>query len=59
MEFLIILIILIVVIVLPNIKVVLERRIVAFEEDGMEAMHSLLVNKMPVIIAAAHGKSIF
>lgn len=38
---------------------VLEQRVVAFPEEGMEALHLLKVVDFPVIIAAAHGKSIY
>lgn len=37
----------------------LETRVVAFPEEGMEAMHCLKVDRYPCIIAAAHGKSIY
>ena len=37
----------------------MERQIVAFPEEGMEAMYRLKVEKYPCIIAAAHGISIF
>ncbi len=36
-----------------------ERRVLAFEELGMEALHLIKVDKYPAIIAAAHGKSIY
>lgn len=35
------------------------KKIVAFSEEGMEALHIIEVEKFPAIIAAAHGKSIF
>jgi fumarate hydratase subunit beta len=38
---------------------VIEQRIVAFPEEGMEAMHLLKVIDFPMIIAAAHGQSIY
>jgi fumarate hydratase subunit beta len=38
---------------------ILEQRIVAFPEEGMEALHALKIKDVPVIIAAAHGKSIY
>ena len=38
---------------------VVDKRIAAFSEEGMEALHMLQVVKFPVIIAVAHGKSIF
>ena len=37
----------------------LSQKVVAFEEEGMEALHLLEVDKFPAIIAAAHGKSIY
>lgn len=37
----------------------LEQSVVAFPEEGMEAFHMLKVDKYPVIIAAAHGRSIY
>lgn len=37
----------------------LEQRVVAFPEEGMEALHLLKVDKYPCIIAAAHGQSIY
>ena len=36
-----------------------ERRVVAFPELGMEALHMLRVDRYPAIIAAAHGRSIY
>lgn len=38
---------------------VISKKIVAFEEEGMEAVHELEVKNIPGIIAVAHGKSIF
>jgi fumarate hydratase subunit beta len=38
---------------------VVSRKVVAFEEEGMEAIHSLEVLGLPCIVAAAHGKTIF
>lgn len=35
------------------------KRIVAFENEGMEAMHELEVEGLPAIVAIAHGESIF
>jgi len=35
------------------------QRVVAFPEDGMEALHELVVEDYPAVIAAAHGKSIY
>ncbi len=37
----------------------LERKVVAFPELGMEALHLLKVDGFPAIIAAAHGKSLY
>jgi len=37
----------------------LERRVMAFPEEGMEAMHQIKIDNFPVIIAVAHGKSIY
>ncbi len=37
----------------------IERRVAAFPELGMEALHILKVDKYPAIIAAAHGRSIY
>jgi fumarate hydratase subunit beta len=34
-------------------------KVVAFKEEGMEAMHSLEVIGLPCIVAAAHGNTIF
>ncbi len=38
---------------------ILSIEIVKFPEEGMEALHRLKVSGMPVIIAIAHGKSLF
>jgi len=35
------------------------KRIIAFPEEGMEAFFELTVEKLPAIVAIAHGKSIF
>lgn len=35
------------------------RKIAAFPEDGMEALHELVVEDLPAIVAIAHGKSLF
>lgn len=50
--------------VLPPVSALLESRIiskkvVAFPEEGMEALHLLEVEKFPCIIAAAQGRSIY
>ena len=37
----------------------LSQKVVAFEEEGMEALHLLEVDEFPAIIAAAHGNSIY
>ncbi len=36
-----------------------ERRVVAFPELGMEALHLIRVDRYPAIIGAAHGRSIY
>ncbi len=36
-----------------------ERKVVAFPELGMEALHLIKVDRYPAIIAAAHGRSIY
>lgn len=36
-----------------------EERVVAFPELGMEALHLIRVDRYPVIIGAAHGRSIY
>lgn len=38
---------------------VLSRKVVAFPEEGMEALHLLEVEAFPVIVAIAQGKSVF
>jgi fumarate hydratase subunit beta len=38
---------------------VVSRRVLAFEEEGMEAIYSLEVIGLPCIVAAAHGKTIY
>ncbi|MDE6566980.1 MAG: fumarate hydratase C-terminal domain-containing protein, partial [Lachnospiraceae bacterium] len=37
----------------------ISRKVAAFPELGMEAFHQLEIVQYPVIIAAAHGKSIY
>lgn len=37
----------------------LEQKVIAFPEEGMEALHLLKIKDYPCIIAAAHGKSIY
>lgn len=36
-----------------------ERKVVAFPELGMEALHLIRVDRYPAIIGAAHGRSIY
>lgn len=36
-----------------------ERKVIAFSELGMEALHLIHVDRFPAIIAAAHGESIY
>ena len=38
---------------------VVSKRVAAFEEEGMEAIHELVVDGLPGIVAIAHGKSIY
>lgn len=38
---------------------VVSKRVLAFEEEGMEAIYSLEVRGLPCIVAAAHGKTIY
>ena len=38
---------------------VISRKVVAFENEGMEAIHLLEVRGIPCIVAAAHGKAIY
>jgi fumarate hydratase subunit beta len=38
---------------------VISRKVVAFKEEGMEAIHSLEVQDVPCIVAAAHNKTIY
>ncbi len=38
---------------------VISRRVVAFENEGMEAIHLLEVCGIPCIVAVAHGKTIY
>jgi len=50
--------------IIPPVTALLEsktvsKRVIAFEDDGMEAMYEIKVNGYPAIIAAAHGKSIY
>jgi fumarate hydratase subunit beta len=34
-------------------------KVIAFEHEGMEAMHEIEVEGLPAIIAVAHGESIY
>lgn len=50
--------------VIPPVTALLEKRtlskeIVAFGELGMEAFYKIRIDKYPIIIAAAHGRSVF
>ena len=38
---------------------IISQRAVAFPEEGMEALHELVVDKFPAIVAIAGGQSIF
>ncbi len=51
-------------VVIPPISALLadrliSKRVIAFPEEGVEAMHELVVERLPGIVAVAHGKSIF
>ena len=51
-------------IVIPPITALLQERLiskklVAFPEEGMEAMYELKVDRIPGVVAAANGKSIY
>jgi fumarate hydratase subunit beta len=51
-------------VVVPSLSALLQsklvsKRVVAYEEEGMEAMHELVINGLSGIVAAAHGKSLF
>lgn len=37
----------------------LEKRVIAFPELGMEALHELVVEQYPAIVAAAHNRTIY
>ena len=37
----------------------LSQKVIAFEEEGMEALFEIEVDRLPAIIAAAHGRNIF
>ena len=50
--------------VIPPVTALLEskiskKRVAAFPEEGMEALHQLRVDGFPCIIAAAHGQAIY
>lgn len=50
--------------VMPPVSALLEskaseRRVLAFPELGMEALHIIKADKFPAIICAAHGRSIY
>ncbi|MEL7671182.1 fumarate hydratase C-terminal domain-containing protein [Methanobacterium sp.] len=38
---------------------VVSKQVAAFEEEGMEAIHELVVDGLPGIVAIAHGESIY
>ena len=38
---------------------ILSQRVVAFSDEGIEALHELEVARIPAIIAAANGKTVF
>ena len=38
---------------------IIEQRVVAFDEEGMEALHELKVDAFPAIVAAAHGEKLY
>jgi fumarate hydratase subunit beta len=38
---------------------IIERKVAAFPEEGMEALHLLNVKEFPCIVAAAHGRTIY
>jgi fumarate hydratase subunit beta len=40
-------------------SLIVTKRVVAFAEEGMEAIHELTVKSFPGIVAIAHGKSIY
>jgi len=51
-------------IVVPPVSALLQsklisKKIIAFEEEGMEAVHELVVSGLPGVIAAANGQSVF
>lgn len=37
----------------------ISQKVVAFKEEGMEALFEIKVNRLPAVIAIAHGKTIF
>jgi fumarate hydratase subunit beta len=40
-------------------KTILSKRVVAFPEEGIEAIHELTVKNFPVIVAIAQGRTIY
>ncbi len=51
-------------IVVPPVSALLQsrlisKRVVAFPEEGIEALHELTIEGLPGVVAAANGKSIF
>lgn len=38
---------------------IIERKVAAFQEEGMEALHLLRVKEIPCIVAAAHGRTVY
>lgn len=38
---------------------ILQQKVVAFSEEGMEALHLLEVDRFPAIIVAAHGETLY
>ena len=38
---------------------ILSQKVIAFEEEGMEALFEIQVERLPAIIAVAHGRTIF
>lgn len=51
-------------VVVPSLSALLQsklvsKRVVAYKEEGMEAMHELIINGLSGIVAVANGKSLF
>ncbi len=40
-------------------RTVVSKKVVAFPEEGIEAIHELIVKKFPAIVAVSQGKSIY